>query len=152
MKIFVKLALILTIIPNSVWAMGSKGLHESSEKVVKAVREGKIDDLMAAYSKDAVMYAGDVAKPLKGEEIRKYFTNVFANVELNSKIINPYHEIRGNMVVTWGDYITTIKNKKDNSITTAKGRFTDVAVKENGKWKIIVDHTSPQPEDPKPAN
>ena len=67
MKIFVKLALILTIIPNSVWAMGSKGLHESSEKVVKAVREGKIDDLMAAYSKDAVMYAGDVAKPLKGE-------------------------------------------------------------------------------------
>ena len=86
------------------------------------------------------------------KEIRKYFTNVFANVELNSKIINPYHEIRGNMVVTWGDYITTIKNKKDNSITTAKGRFTDVAVKENGKWKIIVDHTSPQPEDPKPAN
>lgn len=139
--------------------------------VPQFVSAGDVDDLKAAWAKAvqdwnslnaesliAMRYPGfvnfgydaafpevepmNITKAQKIEGMKMYLSTV------ESISINPYnlqYRVVGNTGITWGHYTLNIKLKGQPSWITQHARMTSTWVKSDGKWSIIMVHSSAIP-------
>lgn len=104
-----------------------------------------VDTLMACFHEDFVGWGNtELGVPTNYNDRKAMFGQEFAAQETLSVYAKPLSiKIRGNVAAVL--YVVTItrKDKGTGKETTSVERWTDIAMKENGKWSWIADHGSP---------
>lgn len=148
-------SLILALLFSSVsfataWAAPA-GAQAVDEAWRKAITANDLDDIMAVYAADAVMWLPDAPEAKGREAIRKsYAALLAANTVTGATFANTHYETSGNLSVGWGDFTLTLSPKSGGSPVSLSGRFSVIARKESGKWAYVVDHASAHPAPPAP--
>ena len=70
---------------------------------------------------------------------RSWDVNELQFVHLKVEEIN----VRGNLAIVLVVYTNTVRDTDTGEVTTIIERWTDVCVKENGRWAWIADHGTP---------
>ena len=99
------------------------------------------DQFKTCFHEDFVGWGLGVTFPTSKKDRLALIDDQFANTDRQSLLFKPLSVIvKGNMaVVTYVD-AGKIKDKNTNEVKSYMERWTDVCVKENGKWYWISDH------------
>lgn len=98
-------------------------------------------DFMDCFHDDYVGWAVDSTVPLSKSDRQKPSADFFENNDAEVLLFKPVSVIvKGDMAVI--SYITETKstNKTTGEVTYSSGRWTDVCLREGGKWTWISDH------------
>jgi uncharacterized protein (TIGR02246 family) len=141
------LAAVLTT-PLFAAESGSQALDNA---FVKAVKAGDIEAVVGLYASDATLYPpGEMAA--KGREAIRAVWGGFlsANTVTEARLYETAYRTSGDLSTGWGRFSMTVQPKAGGAPFTLEGRFTDVAVRKDGKWLYVADHASaPLPPPPK---
>ena len=99
------------------------------------------DQLMSCFHQDYVGWGQDSSVPLSKADRQKTVADRFANVDSETMLFKPLSVIvKGNMAVI--SYIESSKttNKTTKEVSYSTSRWTDVCLKDGGKWYWISDH------------
>ena len=97
--------------------------------------------LMPCFHEDFVGWGINSTVPTTKEDRRPYFARGFESEETIFLALKPLHlMIRGDFAVVI--YLSTVTSRdlKTGEETTTTQQWTDVAVRENGRWAWIADH------------
>ena len=99
------------------------------------------DKFMDCFHDDYVGWAEGSTVPLSKSDRQKPNANGFENFDGEVMLFKPLSVIvKGNMAVVsyvqWSKYT----NKTTDEVTYSSDRFTDICLKEGGKWTWISDH------------
>jgi hypothetical protein len=99
------------------------------------------EEAKACFHEDFVGWGAGVTFPTSKKERLPFIDDDFATNDRQSLLFKPLSVIvKGNMaVVTYIDAGKT-KNKSTNEVKDYMARWTDVCLKEGGKWYWISDH------------
>jgi len=99
------------------------------------------DQLKACFHEDFVGWGEGSTFPTSKQDRAAFIDDQFANNDRESLLFKPLSVIvKGNMaVVTYID-AGKIKNKSTNEVQEYIQRWTDVCLKDGGKWYWISDH------------
>lgn len=100
-----------------------------------------VDSLMACFHEDFVGWGNAaLGVPTNFADRKAMFAQEFATQEFVSVYAKPLSvKIRGNVAVLIYVVNITRKDKATGEETTSVERWTDIAMKENGKWSWIAD-------------
>jgi uncharacterized protein (TIGR02246 family) len=142
---------ILTALFSTPLIAADSGAQALDNAFVKSVKAGDIEAVVALYAPDAILYPpGETAA--KGRDAIRAVWGGFlsANTVTECKLFETGYRTSGDTSTGWGRFSMTFQPKAGGAPSTLEGRFTDVAVKKDGKWLYIVDHASaPLPSPPK---
>jgi ketosteroid isomerase-like protein len=99
------------------------------------------DQLLNCFHEDYVGWGQDWSVPLSKADQQKAIVDRFATVDSETMLFKPLSVIvKGNMAVI--SYIDSSKstNKTTKEVTYSTQRWTDVCLKDGGKWYWISDH------------
>jgi ketosteroid isomerase-like protein len=99
-----------------------------------------VDEFMGCFHEDYVGWGQGSTVPLSKSDRQKPSADYFENNDGEVLLFKPLSVIvKGNMAVI--SYITRYKstNKTTGEVTYGTGRWTDVCLKEGGKWTWISD-------------
>jgi uncharacterized protein (TIGR02246 family) len=117
-----------------------------------AFEAGDADAVAQCYAPDAVFWLPGAPTMRGRAAIRAGYAGFFAGVTIKSvKLVQLGKVAHGREASSWGSFTLVSVSKKDGSVTTEHGRYTDVSRKINGRWLYLVDHASDDPP-PAPAN
>jgi uncharacterized protein (TIGR02246 family) len=127
------------------------GAQALDNAFVKAFKAGDIEAVVGLYASDATLYPpGEMAA--KGREAIRAVWGGFlsANTVTEVRLYETAYRTSGDLSTGLGRFSMTLQPKAGGAPFTLEGRFTDVAVKKDGKWLYVVDHASaPLPPPPK---
>lgn len=102
-----------------------------------------LETTMACFHEDFIGWGVGSDSPTTKADRRPSFAASFETTERLSTDLNPLAiTIRGTTAILVYEATTVTRNKETGEETTAVERWTDVAVKEAGKWFWIADHGS----------
>jgi uncharacterized protein (TIGR02246 family) len=127
---------------------GAKALDNA---FVKGVTAGDIEAVVALYAADATLYPPGEMVAKGRDAIRTVWGGFLsANKVTECKLIETGYRTSGDTSIGWGRFSMTFQPKAGGAPATLEGRYSDVAVKKDGKWLYVVDHASaPLPPPPK---
>lgn len=99
------------------------------------------DELIGCFHRDYVGWGLDSTVPQSKADVTKWIAHGFENFERESILFKPLSVIvKGNMAVV--SYIDSgrTRNKATDEVEYYTERWTDVCLKDNGKWTWISDH------------
>jgi ketosteroid isomerase-like protein len=100
-----------------------------------------LDAIMTCFHEDFVGWGIDSSVPTTKEDRRPFFARDFETQELVFLSLKPLNiMIQGNMAVITYLATTTSHDVRTGQETTSTQRWTDVALRENGRWAWIADH------------
>jgi len=105
------------------------------------ITTNNVADFMDCFHDDYVGWSEGSTVPLSKSDRQKPVANFFENNDREILLFKPVSVIvKGNMAVI--SYIVRDKstNKSTDEVTYSRGRWTDVCLKEDGKWTWISDH------------
>lgn len=142
---------VLTALLSTPLFAADPGAQALDNAFVKAVKAGDIEAVVALYAPDAMLYPpGEMAA--KGRDAIRAVWGGFlsANTVTECRLYETGYRTSGDTSIGWGRFSMTMQPKAGGSPLTLEGRFSDVAVKKDGKWLYVVDHASaPLPPPPK---
>jgi uncharacterized protein (TIGR02246 family) len=145
------LALLFCSISFATSSAAPAGAQAVDEAWRKAITANDLDDIMAVYSTEAVMWLPDAPEAKGRDAIRKsYAALLAANTVTGATLANTHYQTSGDLSVGWGDFTLTLSPKDGGNPVTMSGRFSVIARNQDGKWVYVVDHASAQPTPPKP--
>jgi uncharacterized protein (TIGR02246 family) len=126
------------------------GMNAAGTAFLKAVNAADVDGIVALYREDAVSYPPDALEAKGKDAIRKTWVDLFAQYTAKLELVDGYYEDHGDTSTAWGRFTMTLTPKAGGEPMKIEGRYSDVSIKEKGKWLYIVDHAS-VPLPPPPA-
>ncbi len=142
---------ILTALLSAPLFAADSGAQALDNAWVKGVKAGDIEAVVALYAPDAMLYPpGEMAA--KGRDAIRAVWGGFlsANTVTECKLYETGYRTSGDTSMGWGRFSLTFQPKAGGAPATLEGRYSDVAVKKDGKWLYILDHASaPLPPAPK---
>jgi uncharacterized protein (TIGR02246 family) len=159
-------SLALAVLVSSVLALGVPVQGEDARKApakvsgsqavdeawTKAILANDLDAVVACYAPDAVMWTPGDPESKGGKAIREAYTALLKeNTVKEAKLSETHYRTVGKTSVGWGHFSLTLAPKAGGAPVTMTGRFTDVAVENDGKWVYIADHASAEPPPKAPA-
>lgn len=137
------LCLILAPLAGAAPQVEGSGAQDIDEAWMKAVAANDLEAVMACYSQDAVMWLPGAPEARGHDAIRSSYAELFeANTVTDVTVTNTHYETSGDLSVGWGDFALTLSPKAGGEPVVLKGRFTEIARGEDGKWAYIADHAS----------
>ena len=118
-------------------------VKELDAKYLAAFSKGDINSLMEAYwkSPDLVLYPPDALEAKGWDTARAGLGNFMKNAPgAKLELVEPNYSVAGDAVIVWGKWKMTIPTPKGPAEMI--GRFTEVAMKKEGKWVLVHDHPS----------
>jgi hypothetical protein len=99
------------------------------------------DEFMGCFHKDFVGWGLGSPVPTSTTDRLKLTADGFENFESDSLLFKPISVIvKGNMAVISYIQTTKSKNKTTDEVEYSTQQWTDVCLKEDGKWTWISDH------------
>jgi ketosteroid isomerase-like protein len=105
------------------------------------VTTNDVDDFIACFHEDFVGWGEGYTAPTTKTDRLKFIADGFGNFDSDTLLFKPLSVIvKGNMAVV--SYIQTSKttNNTTDEVEYSTQRWTDVCLRENGKWTWISDH------------
>ena len=106
---------------------------------------------MTCFHEDFVGWGGGPIQfpaPTSKADRRATFARSFEITDTVWQYLKPLHiKIHGDVAVLIYLSVVTEKNKATEQETTSTELWTDIALKENGKWSWIADHGTPADDD-----
>jgi len=114
-------------------------VHAADDAWVKAYNAGQLDNVVALYDEDAVVYPPG-ATPARGRaEIQAFFTKDIAGFAITGLVMtlgeNPDGGVSG--ALGWSSGTWAAKDKSGNVVDS--GWYFSVSKKVGGKWKYVRD-------------
>ncbi|MCJ7591463.1 MAG: nuclear transport factor 2 family protein [Woeseiaceae bacterium] len=138
-KIFLTVVLLLPAYASADdWSKEQMEVLKFEEACISAK---SADQLMDCFHKDYVGWGQGSSVPLSKADREKASDDAFENNDSETILFKPLSVIvKGNMAVI--SYIDSSKstNKTTNEVTYSTQRWTDVCLKDGGKWYWISDH------------
>lgn len=143
--------LALLIVPQ--FALGSDvdDLKAADLKLIEAVTSLNAEALASLMYPGAVIYDTNEAFPLvmPMENTQVFVTQIvkdfFNSLEyLDMYHYNPQYRVVGNIGLVWGHDTVSVKEKGEPALRE-HSRFTDIWIKSDGKWYMIMSHSSAIP-------
>lgn len=129
--------------------MGAKSLDTAW---VKAMKANDLEAVMACYAPAAVMWLPGSSEASGEKAIRAAYEGLFAaNRVQDVTIMDAHYQTLGNLSVGWGHFSLTIVPKAGGAPIVTKGRFTEAAERQRGRWVYVADHASADPPPSAPA-
>ena len=116
------------------------------QRWLRTLCEGTPDEVVALYCPDAVLVPTFANIRIGSDEIRDYFLEFMSRPGLCGRIDEWVEQSLGNIALVSGVY-TFGWYGDEGGPTTAQARFTLVAERRAGRWKIINHHSSAVPEE-----
>ena len=113
---------------------------------IAAMKAADAGAVSMCYAEDGIIWfpGGPMAKGR--EAIRDGFAHFLAsNIIKDVQLDAIGQEAMGDVRVSWGTYAITMEDKVSHTVSTERGRYTDVQKKIDGSWLYIVDHPSDDP-------
>jgi ketosteroid isomerase-like protein len=111
-----------------------------------AMLANDLDAVMECYAHNATMWMPGGPRIDGLDAIRKDYEQLFAvNNVKEASVSNAHYETSGNLSVGWGQFAMTLAPKAGGDEIHMSGRFTEAAMRRNGKWVYVVDHASAEP-------
>jgi uncharacterized protein (TIGR02246 family) len=113
----------------------------------KAMVANDVEGVMQCYAPDAVAWLPEMPEARGATAIREAYKQFLAgNTIRDVTFTDTHYENHGDRAVGWGRFTLTLVPKKgDDKPVTMSGRFTEVAIKRDGRWVYSVDHASAEP-------
>ncbi len=119
-----------------------QGVSETVAQWRSAVEAGNLPALGRLYGPNSIVYAPD-AFQLKGREaIAAAYAGMFDKYTAQVEIKDARYLRAGPLLHSWGLYVLTLTPKAGGEALRMEGRFSDLAQREAGQWRYIVDHAS----------
>jgi ketosteroid isomerase-like protein len=114
-----------------------------------AMKANDLDAVVACYAPDAVMWLPDAAEARGEKAIREAYQGMLSANTVKDVILSGTHyETERGLSAGWGDFVLTLQPKSGGAPVVLKGRFTEVAQRQGGRWVYIADHASSTPAKP----
>jgi uncharacterized protein (TIGR02246 family) len=129
-------------------AAGPNGVEAVDLAWKKAIVANDLEAVLACYAPDAVAWLPDAPEAKGATAIREsYKAFLGANTIRDFMISDSHYEVHGDRAVGWGRFVLTIvpKTPADAKAVSIAGRFSEVAVKRDGRWVYLLDHASAEP-------
>lgn len=105
------------------------------------VTTNDVNDFNACFHEDFEGWGMDATVPTTKADRTGLFENGFASFDADVLLFKPLSVIvKGNMAVVNYLTVTKITNKATDEVTYETQRWTDVCLKDGGKWTWIADH------------
>ena len=151
MKKFLSVMAFLALLSLS---QGCAMQGENPEQAIAAVKaldarytaafsKGDLDGVMAEYwkSPELVVYPPDAPEGKGWDNVKAGFGNFMKNAPgAKLEITEATYTLKGDSVLAWGRWKMSFPAVKDGPVMM--GRFTEVAMKKEGKWVLVHDHPS----------
>lgn len=142
MRLFIAAAGLVLVIAAPAraqqWTAEQEALWEWEEACWAAQ---SLEAIMPCFHDDFVGWGIDSTVPTTKEDRRPYFARGFETEETTFLALKPLSlMIRGDFAVVIYLATTTTRDLKTGEETTTTQRWTDVAVREGGRWSWIGDH------------
>jgi len=115
----------------------------------KAFVANDLEAVLACYAPDAVAWLPDTPEAKGATAIRESFKAFLgANTIRDFTMSDAHYEVHGDRAVGWGRFVLTLVPKAGDAAAkpvSLAGRFSEVAVKRDGRWVYLVDHASIEP-------
>ncbi len=100
-----------------------------------------LEDLMACFHEDFLGWGMDYSVPSSKADRRPFFARFFETNETVFQFLNPLSvQVHGDMAVISYLATYTTRNRSTDEETTTTERWTDIAIREGGRWYWIADH------------
>jgi len=135
---------LVTALLLPILASGEDWTEEQQEVLAfeeACITSKNADELIGCFHQDYVGWGMDYTVPVSKPDLLKIIADDFENFDSESLLFKPVSVIvKGNMAVV--SYINSgkITNKTTNEVEYYTQRWTDVCLKEGGKWTWISDH------------
>ncbi len=143
MKIKTRICLVTALL-LPILASGEDWTNEQQEVLAfeeACITSKNADELIACFHQDYVGWGMDSTVPVSKADLLNLIADSFENFDTESLLFKPVSVIvKGNMAVV--SYIDSGKttNKTTDEVEYYTARWTDVCLKEGGKWTWISDH------------
>lgn len=143
MKFLTRICLVSTLLLPILASAGewSKEQQEVLKFEKACLLAQTADNLMGCFHEDYTGWGQDYQVPLSKADRRSSVVYDFSAFDRELMVFKPLSVIvKGNMAVI--SYIESDRftNKTTKEVSFYTGRWTDVCIKENGKWTWIADH------------
>lgn len=140
-------ALLLTAAAFHAVAATPSGVGAVDLAWKKAVIANDLEAILACYAPDAVAWLPEMQEAKGATALREaYKAFLGANTIRDFTSSDTHYETHGDQSVGWGRFVLTIVPKTgDGKPVSLTGRFTEVAVRRDGRWVYLVDHASAEP-------
>ena len=148
-----KLFRVLVILSFGLVLVGCAAVETPEQKVaavkkldaqyMESFGKGDLASLMEAYwkSPELVLYPPDALEAKGWDNVRAGLGNFMKNAPgAKMELVEPQYTAAGDAVIVWGKWKMTVPDPKGDHVMI--GRFTEVAMKKDGKWVLVHDHPS----------
>ena len=119
---------------------------------MKAMKANDLEAVLACYASDAVAWLPDSPEARGAKAIRAEYEGLLAaNTVQDVSLIDGHYKTSGSLSTGWGRFTLTLAPKAGGAPILMKGRFTEVAERQHGRWVYIADHASAEPTPPAAA-
>ena len=141
---------LLMLVPAVGGANDTAKLQENFESAVAALNAGDVDGFLANIHDKALSFYS--CGPTSGKEGRAAcqldWERFFGKTsEAKFEPQNMQYRVIGNTGVAWGDYAVSVKTKNGSAVYH-RGRYTMTYTKEDGEWKLVMQHNTPAEQGP----
>jgi uncharacterized protein (TIGR02246 family) len=156
---------ILSTLALAALSQGCTSQNAKPEEMVAAVQQvdaqfqqafskGDVDGVMALYwnSPDLVVFPPDQLQARGYDQVRQGITDAMKQMPGGKLQLTEAHYIpQGDAVIGWGLWTMSFPDSH-GATPDMRGRYTELAMKKDGKWVIVLDHPSvPLPPPPNAA-
>lgn len=118
------------------------GISEPVRAWIRAVESGDLQAIAAMYGPDTVMYGIDSMQAMGSRIISAGYASMFEANKVMVSIAEPHYIAAGGFVHSWGRFELRLTPRQGGVPMFVKGRFSDIAQKQNGRWRYVMDHAS----------
>ncbi len=109
------------------------------ESVWETVKKGNADEMATYFHEDYKGWEWGDQYPRTKKTASEYFHYFFPTSQIITFSLEPMAIIVRNDMAVIHYYYTTLSEGANGNVSEEKGRWTDIYVKEGGKWLMIAD-------------
>ncbi|HUK29996.1 MAG TPA: SgcJ/EcaC family oxidoreductase [Candidatus Acidoferrum sp.] len=128
--------------PSGVQVTDDEAIDRQISQMLAAWQSGDAEGMHAFYADDVLVVSGVAEPPVSGwpAYLRAYQGQRARTQSVRIERSNTFRKIDGNSA--WATYQWDLTGVMDGKATNAQGHTTLVFEKRNGKWLIVLNHTS----------
>jgi ketosteroid isomerase-like protein len=136
--------LVSPLLAEEKWTAEQKEVQAFEEKLWSLNKPEQIEEVVAMFHPN---YMGwNYARPVPGPILRQWWDyDNKVNETIVWDITPQTIQVYGNFAYIHYFYHVMIHNKLKNEDKSERGRWTDILVKEKGKWQLVGDHGGETP-------
>lgn len=123
------------------WSKEQKAVWDYVESYTKAYQNGDYDKFMAAVHEDYKGFPNRAIVPVNKTTMGKYVKMGMEMMEVPFSNLTPLSiQVYDDLAVVHYLFHGFVKEKGSEDVKEEAGRWTDVLMKDDGKWYLIADH------------